>query len=444
MTTSAQWSYTTLTQDKARLGSASLGTKGYFAGGEDPQGLQIAEVQVYDVELEDWDTIINLSVPRSHPACAAAGGKIFFAGGTNLTIPLMFDDIDVWNTVTHQWDPLMNLMFPRVTYALGYGNKVLFAGGIDFEMGIVHDIVEIYDVETEQWSYTQLSLARAAFAYAVVGDLAIFAGGFTFSPLNPITDQVDIYNFTTDTWSTAKLSTPRGFLAAATVGTKVLIAGGVNPDNTLSKRVDIYDAATNSWSIDSLSGPRAMFQDDATTICGELAYFAGGGTFDLNYMGWMENSDVIDIYNNVEGTWSVDYLPEPVNQHAVAGVGDHFIAAGGFGVDGVPIFTVGIYKCLWCGSDEESAVGGQQSAVRFYPNPTGGIVDCQLSIVDCRRVSLKLYDCQGKEIMILFEGSLPVGEQTIRFDISGLPAGIYYYRLLTADGRLLTGKIVKL
>jgi N-acetylneuraminic acid mutarotase len=440
-----QWSYSTLTAERARLTAAVLGSKAYFAGGEDINFDQVSEVQIYDTELEDWDTIINLSVPRSHAACAVAGNKIFFAGGTNINIPLMFDDIDVWNTETNQWEPEINLVFPRVTYALSYGSKVLFAGGIDFAMGIVHDIVEVYDVETEEWSFAQLSLARAAFAYAIVGDLAIFAGGFTFSPLNPITDQVDIYNFTTDTWSTAKLSTPRGFLAAATVGSKVLIAGGVNPDNTLSKRVDIYDAATNSWSIDSLSGPRAMFQDDATTICGELAYFAGGGTFDLTQLGWTQNSDVIDIYNNVDGTWTVDYLPEAVNQHTVAGVGEYFIAAGGFGEEMNPISTVGIYHCLWCGGDEESAVVSQQSSVSVHPNPTSGIMNCQLSIVNCQKISLKLYDIQGREVALIFDGVLTAGEHTITFDISGQLAGIYFYRL-TATGQQGTanGKIIKL
>jgi hypothetical protein len=442
---SGQWSYTNLTMEKARLGAAVHGSKAYFAGGENSSGGQISEVQIYNTELGDWDTIIQLSVARSHPACISAGNKVFFAGGTNLNIPMMFDEIDIWNTESRQWEPVEHLTFPRLTYALAYENKVLFAGGIDFEMGIVHDIVEIYDVQTGEWSFAQLSLARAAFAYTVVGDLAIFAGGFTMNILNPITDRVDIYNFTTHTWTTATLSQPRGFLAAATIGTRVLIAGGVNPDNTLSRRVDIYNAATNTWSIDSLSAPRAMFQDDAATICGEIAYFSGGGTFNLNLMGWTESSDVIDIYNNVTGEWSIDYLPQAVNQHVVAGVGDHFISAGGFGVDGVPISTVGIYTCVICGSDPvETGTDPQSSMIIFYPNPTGGIINCQLSNVDCQRMCLKLFDCQGREVAVLFDGKIPAGEHTISYDMSALPAGMYYYRFTVGGQRsAVGGKIVK-
>jgi hypothetical protein len=46
----------------------------------------------------------------------------------------------------------------------------------------------------------------------------------------------------------------------------------------------------------------------------------------------------------------------------------------------------------------------------------------------------------------LFEGTLPAGEQTLRFDMSALPPGVYIYRLTTNDYRLTTetGKLVKL
>ena len=69
-----------------------------------------------------------------------------------------------------------------------------------------------------------LSQNRSGMACAVVGDLAIFAGGvvnsYTFS------DMVDIYNFSTGTWTTATLSQARMFASATTVGDKVVFAGG--------------------------------------------------------------------------------------------------------------------------------------------------------------------------------------------------------------------------
>jgi len=77
---------------------------------------------------------------------------------------------------------------------------------------------------------------------------------------------------------------------------------------------------------------------------------------------------------------------------------------------------------------DESAVDSQQSAVRIYPNPTGGIVDCRLSIVDCQRVSIKFYDLYGREVAVVLDKQLPAGEHVVRFDASALPAGVYFWK----------------
>ena len=97
-------------------------------------------------------------------------------------------------------------------------------------------------------------------------------------------------------------------------------------------------------------------------------------------------------------------------------------------------------------------VVSRQSSVVSYPNPTGGIVDFRLSMVDVRDVTLKIYDGLGREVATMLDEQLPAGEHTVEFDMSGLPAGIYFYRLTTDDRRLTTddrrlttetGKIVK-
>ncbi len=98
------------------------------------------------------------------------------------------------------------------------------------------------------------------------------------------------------------------------------------------------------------------------------------------------------------------------------------------------------FMCIYEGVQEE--VGGQQSAVSAYPNPTSGIVDFRWSIVDGRWGSLKVYNAQGQEVATVLDGKWP-GDQVVRWDASNLPAGIYYYRLQTANCELLTGKIVK-
>jgi hypothetical protein len=436
-----QWSYNNLTEPKYRMGGAASGTKAYFAGGECESG-QVSAVEIYDVQEEAWDSTINLSVPRSHPACVAAGDKVFFAGGINFTTMEFYDDVDIWDTELKEWTA-EHLLFPRFSIgAVSHGNKVMFAGGADLMNGTVFDIVEIYDVETGGWTFSQLSMARCAFAYAVAGDLAIIAGGFD---LVTVTDRVDIYNFTTKTWTTASLSEPRGFLAAAVVGNKVFIAGGVKPDNTNSDRVDIYDTETNTWDTASLSSARSMFQESAATVCDSKAYFAGGGTLDLNTLLWATVSDVIDIYDT-SGTRTVDYLSEAVLMHSAVGVQDHLVVAGGLTLSMVEwqwVSTVQIYIDPDCYVGVPEEVGSSQFPVRSSPNPTHGSLQFSISISQDEHLTLKMYDFQGREVAVVLDQTLPAGEHTVRWDATALPAGIYYYRLSTDDRRLTTGKLVK-
>lgn len=104
---------------------------------------------------------------------------------------------------------------------------------------------------------------------------------------------------------------------------------------------------------------------------------------------------------------------------------------------------IGAYESL-CVSVIETAVGSRQSAVIVYPNPTGGIFDCRLSMVDCRWVSLKIYNAQGQEVATVLNEKLPAGEHTVRWDAGALPAGIYYYQLRAKGaGQVGAGKLVK-
>jgi hypothetical protein len=67
-------------------------------------------------------------------------------------------------------------------------------------------------------------------------------------------------------------------------------------------------------------------------------------------------------------------------------------------------------------------------------------------------MSLKIYNAKGQEVAVVLDEEMAAGEHTVRWDASGLPAGIYFYRLTTipafagtGDQRLTTssGKLVK-
>ncbi len=330
----SQWTYTNLSSPRDRMGAAVLGTKAYFAGGENIAGEAVSTVQVYDVKLDAWDTGIplNLSAARMHLACVAAGSKVFFAGGLNAV--KLFSEVDIWDTVTKQWT-VKHLSVPRVFLsAVSNGEKVLFAGGVDVinnpSFDPSFDVVDIYDIATGLWSVATLSIPRTGMGAAVAGNRAFFAGGYR-NETSTVTNRIDIYDFSTNTWSTDTLSEARGFLAGVALGNKVLFAGGTNSDNEPSSRVDIFDVSNGTWSTAELSEPRALFPDPtAAAINNYQAVFGCGGHFDLDTdVGWTSNSEVLDIYNSSTNTWSTAHLTQPLVLYAVAGLQNHFIVAGG-------------------------------------------------------------------------------------------------------------------
>ena len=64
-----------------------------------------------------------------------------------------------------------------------------------------------------------------------------------------------------------------------------------------------------------------------------------------------------------------------------------------------------------------------------YPNPFNPVTKIDFDIPLESRVSLKVYNTEGKEIQNLVNGSLNSGYYSIEFDASSLPSGVYYYRL---------------
>ena len=439
----SQWMYTDLAEPKLRMGCATLGTKAYFAGG-DNTSVDLTLVEIYDVTDQSW-SYENLSVGRMLPEGVSCGSKVFFAGGVAGNFETFFDVVDIYDTLTGEWT-VEYLTAPRFSIsAVAHPgqNKVLFAGGLNMSNFTAYDVVEIYNVGTGEWEDpTYLSIGRGSMGSAVVGDLAIFAGGYNFLEY---TDRVDIYNFVTGTWTTDTLSMPRGFTSAGTVGEKVFIAGGMidpNDPYTPSYYMDVYDNATGMWSVKFIPNPRAFFES-APTINDSL-FFAGGGNFYGAGGAYISASDLVDIYDAGTGEWITEQLIHPLINHSVTSVitqdMGYLVVAGGASL-GEFYSTVEILMGPAVGV-EESAVSSQQSAVSCYPNPTSGIVDFRFSILDSRLVSMKIYNAQGREVATVLDGRVS-GDQVVRWDATALPAGVYYYRLMTDDQRLTTGKIVK-
>ncbi len=424
----SQWTYSNLSEPKYNMGSTALGNKAYFAGGYDFKKF-MDKVEVYDDSTETWDVAGKLSKARQViGGSASCKSKIFFAGGYDENIS--YDNVDIYDTLTKEWS-VAHLSVARFSLsAISHGDTVMFAGGVQFIQGssdpVFKNTIDIYNFKTGVWTIDHLSIARMGIAASVVRDLAIFAGGMdaTFKTLN----RVDIYNFSTKTWSIASLSQARAYASAVTVGSKVIIAGGVTSLNIPTNRVDIYDASTGKWTTATLSVARAGLEN-AAIVLGK-AYFVGGGTFTGN--SFTAPSDVIDIYDPVNNTWSMDFLSQPVASHSVVGVGNHLIVAGGK--------TVG-ELCLKKVETMTTGITSNQLKDEFlkvYPNPVSKKITVEFpGWGQTTDGTVTIYGIAGQQVM----SQKLIGLKS-EIAVNNLPSGLYFIKLVSTN-KTGIGKFVK-
>jgi hypothetical protein len=93
---------------------------------------------------------------------------------------------------------------------------------------------------------------------------------------------------------------------------------------------------------------------------------------------------------------------------------------------------------------EQLAVGSWQLAMKVFPNPASGIVNCQFGIVKYQRVIIKIYDLNGREVATVMDKMMPAGEHTVSFDAASLSAGVYVYKKTEVSSQKSeVGKLIK-
>jgi len=73
-----------------------------------------------------------------------------------------------------------------------------------------------------------------------------------------------------------------------------------------------------------------------------------------------------------------------------------------------------------------------------YPNPFNPATDIRFALPSAGIVSLKVFDQLGREVADLVHDRREAGMHTVRFAASGLPSGVYFYRI--AVGRQIETK----
>ncbi len=83
---------------------------------------------------------------------------------------------------------------------------------------------------------------------------------------------------------------------------------------------------------------------------------------------------------------------------------------------------------------DERALPVSFGLAQNYPNPFNPSTIIEFSIPKSGDVKLKVYNILGQSVRTLIDGPMSAGQHTVYFDGSGLPSGIYFYRLSSLAG----------
>jgi len=71
-----------------------------------------------------------------------------------------------------------------------------------------------------------------------------------------------------------------------------------------------------------------------------------------------------------------------------------------------------------------------------YPNPFNPTTSIQFNLPASQNVNLSVFDILGRRVATLVNGQMTAGRHNVTFEASGLPSGMYLYRLSTPNGSI--------
>jgi hypothetical protein len=140
-------------------------------------GILSNAVDLYNSATGTWSTA-QLSVPRNYLAAASVGSVALFAGGDSSSALLRWKGRGGWSV-----DGCVRVQSLRVLRWCGYVCRATACCLTRATADVPWKVVDLYNGTTGTWSTAQLSVARWGLAAASVGNVALFAGGYSPSAL---------------------------------------------------------------------------------------------------------------------------------------------------------------------------------------------------------------------------------------------------------------------
>lgn len=113
-----------------------------------------------------------------------------------------------------------------------------------------------------------------------------------------------------------------------------------------------------------------------------------------------------------------------------------FAEKGGFNINWIEFE-------LQTNADEENQIVNSFELFQNYPNPFNPNTTIQFTITENEKVTLKVFDVLGEEVVVLLDETKISGTHSVKFNATGLTNGVYFYKL-TAGSRIQIKKLMVL
>jgi len=84
-------------------------------------------------------------------------------------------------------------------------------------------------------------------------------------------------------------------------------------------------------------------------------------------------------------------------------------------------------------TEPEPYIVSNSNLAQNYPNPFNPVTIIEFQLSERANVNLSIYDLLGRKVAVLVDKELASGSYTETFDASGLPSGLYFYKLNTGS-----------
>ncbi|XP_022745715.1 LOW QUALITY PROTEIN: F-box/kelch-repeat protein At1g16250-like [Durio zibethinus] len=105
----------------------------------------------FDPFKNQWTRLTSMQTPRSHFACCVMSGKVYVAGGRNLSYPQGLSLAEVYDPISDRWEEVPEMPNPQMD-CLGVSYKSKFHVLSD-QVGLAeHNPSEIFDPSNKAWA----------------------------------------------------------------------------------------------------------------------------------------------------------------------------------------------------------------------------------------------------------------------------------------------------